>query len=634
VAGVNSVAPVSQSVGGSRSIAGPYNATPATQEQQDYAQRRASVQQFVTQNIDNPSAVKAAMAEYNVSPAEFDQIMAYGSSPITTRNLTPEQWLAGTSKPELTATPKTTPAAAPVTPVTQPTTSQGIAAPTPGMYDPDQSASINQYVNTLDWSPENKAASSAALQQAMSTYGVDVNQLAQATGYGADSINAMFNTQPEQSQPFRQQGTQGYASGGVVTAGGSGEDFSGEDRVHGAEGLREMFNRVNDQGDGYGRGLDMSRVTPDQQAMMMREDPQAMMRGAMRFAGQPVQQTPSDEGSGYASEMKAARSEARTAQDEYNKQLREAITQREAGPSKAELYFQLAAAFGAPTKTGSFTESMGNAGAVLGAHEKATRESASAQQQRNAQFGLEAAKQRASQASADVSSVRPLLLEEMKSKRLAAIPLSEAGKTASDLGLTPGTPEFKEIITGAAQAKAEKQSAELDTKKAGVETAAAKLKLAQGQSEKLTPGEMKLKEETESGLADSTSALGMLEQALKLNPKTFGSSLGDMAQRYALETVQPDNERVKATRIQENLLKDQMITGAASRMKGVLSDSDIKLLTSVQGIGAKSQQERKEILENAISRLKTGLTRQQKRLSEVSAGKYRDTTPTVNVEGL
>lgn len=52
--------------------------------------------------------------------------------------------------------------------------------------------SINAYINSLDWSADNKAASSAALAQAANQYGVSQSEISIASGYSmADVGNLM-----------------------------------------------------------------------------------------------------------------------------------------------------------------------------------------------------------------------------------------------------------------------------------------------------------------------------------------------------------------------------------------------------------------------------------------------------------
>ncbi len=52
--------------------------------------------------------------------------------------------------------------------------------------------SINAFVNTLDWSPANKAASVEAMRQAQAQYGVSNNELAIAAHYNVSDINALM----------------------------------------------------------------------------------------------------------------------------------------------------------------------------------------------------------------------------------------------------------------------------------------------------------------------------------------------------------------------------------------------------------------------------------------------------------
>ena len=53
--------------------------------------------------------------------------------------------------------------------------------------------SINAFVNTLDWSADNKAASAAALANAAGQYGVSQREIAIATGYKDGDIAALLS---------------------------------------------------------------------------------------------------------------------------------------------------------------------------------------------------------------------------------------------------------------------------------------------------------------------------------------------------------------------------------------------------------------------------------------------------------
>jgi hypothetical protein len=68
------------------------------------------------------------------------------------------------------------------------------SSPTANSGTDNRLSSINAYVNTLDWSEPNKAASAAALAAAKQQYGVSDQELAQATGYNAADISNLWSS--------------------------------------------------------------------------------------------------------------------------------------------------------------------------------------------------------------------------------------------------------------------------------------------------------------------------------------------------------------------------------------------------------------------------------------------------------
>lgn len=331
----------------------------------------------------------------------------------------------------------------------------------------------------------------------------------------------------------------------------------------------------------------------------------------------------------YAAEMRAARQEHKAAQEQLNQMLRQAMEQKSEPPSKAELYFQLAAAFAAPTKTGSFGESMGEASKVLGEHQKAIRAGSSADRAARMQIGLEMAKQRMLGSKEDITNLRALTVEEMKARRMQMEPKSEVGKQALDEGLQPGTPQFVSRVAGT---NTENQGLKISTdqlKKDAAQLALEREQRAKLQASKLTPPELKLKEETEDAIASGNQALQALNKALIINPKTFTGSLGDMAQKYALGVVNPNHPQMQATEELENLLGNQALASLKTLVGGNPTEGERKVIMDLQGISSKSIPVRKGIIENAIKATESRIARNKQRLQEVSSGAYRETTPTV-----
>lgn len=350
------------------------------------------------------------------------------------------------------------------------------------------------------------------------------------------------------------------------------------------------------------------------------------------------------QGDEYGAELKAAR-EANTRESEaLQKMLQDAIKQpRESGPDKAEMYFRLAAAFGAPTKTGHFAESLGKVGEATAGIQKERRESASAERARKLQLGLEAQKMRMTGAKEDLTTLRQLASEGMKDKRAIATelikeyvksgqPQSSAGKQAMDEGLKPNTPEFQARVSKIAELNVDRQMAQINATLANMGVAQAnaalqgqKFEFQQQQATKLTAPEMKLKTETEDLLAQTAQGYQNIKRALALNPNTFDTSLVDTAQRKMLESVGSKDPKVANTRELENMLEKASLSQLKATFPGAISNDERQALLATQGMAAKSIEERGRIMQNAADALKGIYARNKKRLNEINAGSYRAT---------
>lgn len=348
----------------------------------------------------------------------------------------------------------------------------------------------------------------------------------------------------------------------------------------------------------------------------------------------------------YTPELEAARKRVSAETEQFNKLLTGMMEKGTEQPSKAELYFRLASAFAEPTRTGGFGESLGKASQAFAEHAKESRVATAADRQLRMQLALEGQKLKMQGAKEELGTLRALAGEEMKDKRAVATemikqyiksgePESVAGKQAKDEGLTPGTPEYQTRVKQIADTNIEKQLSTINSTLAGLSVQQANLALAQNkfgfqkeQAGKLTAGEVKLKTEAEDNLANIDQALKDLSQAYKLNPNTFDSSLGDTAQLKLLEAAGSKDPKVIATRTQANLLGKQGLAKLKSSFGGNPTEGERKILLDLEGIGAKSKEERAIIMRNAYAALKARRERENKRLNEIKQGLYRETTPT------
>lgn len=374
------------------------------------------------------------------------------------------------------------------------------------------------------------------------------------------------------------------------------------------------------------------------------QQPQRMdMQSLMEKYLQPSQNN-------YAAELKAAREQAAKHQMAFEQTVQRAMEgQGDSGPSKSELYARLAQAFGTPGKTGHFSEGVANAAGVFAEHEREGRLAQRAGEQAKLKMAMELQDRRMKDSKVDVDTLRALASDENKSDRevkgklladyiKSGQPQSEAGKIAMDAGFQPGTPEYTRYVDKYVTQKMEsgdlyKQAmlavaqGGLNVQQSNQTLATQKFEAAKKQAEKLSPTELKLKTETEDLLSATNEGLIALSQAYKLNPSTFDGTYGDKFRKFVTENTSSDDPQVVATRTQENLLATKAVAGLRAAFGGNPTEGERKIILDLQGIGAKSKEERKIIMKNAYAELKRKQALQSQRLGDVSSGKVRLTTP-------
>ena len=347
----------------------------------------------------------------------------------------------------------------------------------------------------------------------------------------------------------------------------------------------------------------------------------------------------------YSSELAEARKRSDAESLAFQKMIQTAIKgSADEAPSKAEMYFRLASAFGSPTRTGHFAEALGNVNKELASYSKEERDAKKAQRALQLQLGLKGQEMRMASAKDELATIKTLAAEGMKDKRAITAevikdfiksgePESAAGKQAKDEGLKVGTPEFKARVAEIAQTSVDAKLAQVTSTLAGMSVQQANLALAQSkfqnqqaQQAKLSPAEMKLKTDVEDILTSTDQAMLDLKRAYQLNPNTFDTSLADTAQRKLLEAAGSKDPKVIATREQTNLLSKSAVGKLKTAFGGNPTEGERKILLDLEGIDAKSKEERAIIMRNSYTALKNRREREQKRLNDIKQGLYRDTS--------
>ena len=351
--------------------------------------------------------------------------------------------------------------------------------------------------------------------------------------------------------------------------------------------------------------------------------------------------------SSYGPELRAARERAAAESANFEQMLRQMATSERDPPDKAELYFRLAAAFGAPTRTGTIGETLGAVGKELASHRQEIRATRRADEQMRRQLAMEIAKSRVGAAREDVASLRGLAGEEMKDRRALLMeymksgrPQSEAGKAAADMGLSPGTKDYNDFVSSYVERKLASgemfKQAQLAIAQGNLGVAQAGLGIKQEESarkateaQKLSPTETKMLDEGIQTLGALNDSISVLARAFAINPDTFDGTWAGIAQQKVTEQMDPDDPRVLATRAQRNLLGRGAIEKLRASFGGNPTEGERAALMDLEGLDSKSKTERELIMANTYRLLKARKIREQERVNLIRSGQFRTTTPSI-----
>ena len=418
----------------------------------------------------------------------------------------------------------------------------------------------------------------------------------------ADALRTMYDI-------YKTQPGQNYAEGGEVKTYQQGglEDRITERPIYG-DALLERFGRAIDRAGATQRAADNAPPPPiyDPYAApeedTRRSDLEAILE---RYMPQ----------TDYSGDLAAARERQKAEFDAFAAMIKGQASPEADRASKAEMYFRLAAAFGAPTRTGSFGENLALASGELAEVAAGKRKSAADQRARE----LELQKTRMEMAGSEVDALRSAarsgaadqraIAEKLIEQSLAAgKPQSSAGKEAVDMGFTPGTPEYAAKVAELTEMQRKRELAALEGQL-----------LAQ---QRMPAALINLKTETEDKISSVAQAMADVKEAFELNPNSFSGSALDQLQYIPLATLGSDAPKVVNTRRIENLLGEQALGRLKTTFGAAPTEGERKILMDLQGIGAKSLEERAEIMLRLYDVLDQRRERELRRLQEITSGQY------------
>ena len=285
----------------------------------------------------------------------------------------------------------------------------------------------------------------------------------------------------------------------------------------------------------------------------------------------------------YASEIRDARSRARSEASAFADLIQRMSERGESPTSRAEMYFRLASAFGAPTRTGSIGETLSGVGRQMGEYTQGRR-------------------------------------AEEAERRALAMRAGEArlGGTRQDL---------QTLLTLSQQESQERRAASNDLlAQANLAINQARLGIEQARRGELAPDERQAVRQGRARVNAGESALKTLEEALALNPNTYDRSFGESAQRFLAENLSPRNPTVLATRTQENLLGQEVIDKLRASFGTNPTEGERIFLRELSGINARSREERAAIIQRGIARLRDRMKDEAEEIQLITSGRSRQIT--------
>lgn len=340
----------------------------------------------------------------------------------------------------------------------------------------------------------------------------------------------------------------------------------------------------------------------------------------------------------YTQELAESRRRAQTETEAFTKMIQQMSQRTESPTSRAEMYFRLAAAFGSPTKTGRFAENLSLVGKEMSEYAKGRR----TEENDLRNLALKAQEIRMTGARQDLTTTQALASQEMGERRTMARevikeylasgrPQSEAGKVAEDMGLRQGSPEHREFVNRYIESKRESgdlyKQAMLEMQRAALEIRQAEAVRKAEKDRELTPQEQRMRLDAEATLSATERAQRTINEALRINDNTYGTSVGDAAlYEFRSRTGADDPKTMNTARIR-TLLSEAAIAQLRESFGSQITDSERAALDNLQGALSRTPAQRREILERTLAELERSQARQRRLVQDITSGEYRRQRP-------
>jgi hypothetical protein len=320
-------------------------------------------------------------------------------------------------------------------------------------------------------------------------------------------------------------------------------------------------------------------------------------------------------GSGEASrELALARQRSQTESEAFYNLIRQMAERGESPTSRSEMYFRLAAAFGAPTRTGAMGETLSKVGEQMGEYTRGRQ----ADERERRGLLVRAQEARMAGAREDLATTRALAAQEG----------TERAGVVREL--------VKEYIrSGEPQTEAEKEARALGL--VGQEKAdfvrrriMANVQQTENRLTALDTNELKTYNDNRE-LSDRTKvAIEDLRRAIALNSRTLP---GGIAGRLALgvgTAIGSDAQIIQNSEQLQNILSGITLQSLKATFPGAISNAEREALEKLSGATSASLQSRERIMRDALRRLETMVENADRRMLDVQTRANRYVQPRSN----
>jgi hypothetical protein len=305
------------------------------------------------------------------------------------------------------------------------------------------------------------------------------------------------------------------------------------------------------------------------------------------------------------------------------------------GPSDAEKYFAIAAALGQPTRTGSFGETVGNLGTLLGKYSGAKREAESERESLLEKLGMQTGTEQLRLLSSNAAGAGQLMRAAATAEAAAAKASQPIFRGTAEMGgkvvmlyedprtgkvtPTPVGPAKQDLVPVAGVTSGNQPVFRMGNKTV----------LADGTPvtqfdkppRKLSATEQKQIFDVEEVITSGKGAISAMQQALALNDQAYEGSLSG-ARKMLGQAFASDDPTYVATESLDNLITRGALESLRATFGGNPTEGERRILLELQASSGKPRAVRQEIYQRALQSAQARIDRESKRLLGLRGGEY------------